>query len=881
MIDGMFQAGTDQALDDQNKRLRVAPPQPPAFSFGDLAKAPFQGIGSGIAKSLAFGAEITGAFGDVLGAYPEAMDGITPLTDEQKQQAEAARRKLIDVGPGYSNDVGDAFRARAKDIMPDPASTHVSAQVVAGLGDFMTQAVGYGLTLGPAGPLALAGDVGFTEADRLKQQGVDLPTRAKAGAVAGAVAGVSVVVPMSGATALTRAAKGVAVGEGGLIGQSLAEKAILKAGGYDQIADTFDPLDPVSLGLGLVPGVLGAKFGHAAPRALPPGAKPITDMGLAERQALKFDDVRLDAYAVQAAQRQGIPPEVLLAVKNAGEKSNSGQTSPKGAQGVMQFMPKTFKEFGKGDATDPINSIDAGAAYLKKLHDAYGDWDAAVAHYNGGGAQAALVRGGARPSIPETAAYLDRVKAYLGKTVDNHATAAVKAQPELVDAARVSQAAAAIESSRLTAADDLPGRDAHVAAVETAADQIARGEPVSVPAPIIEPPRPAPPILDWTAALDSARAAGHRIEWMSPQQYLDLSPEMNANPGKLQRLRDAAASEEPLRELPSLTVEANPDGTGGVIAQEGRHRATLYQEAGVREMPVFLGQTGPKVEMRSFRGQDRDTVYQPRLSPLPRVDSLPALPNLQVGDAASFALRNGERVMIERTVDRASGVSNPNAPAAGPVPSEFIVRDAGGERIGAMSFVEGGTAIDVGIDAAHQRKGIGTLLYDLAEASGAKIPPPLETTSPAALALRASRAARDARAAAPARLAAAVEEVRRVRDQARQPQDTTRAPTAPEAARSETAAPARSATAEAPAGLPAARGTGDAQAALAEPIAQATVDRAAAEVSMLNPDLLVQLDGMDAPARVGDLLAKVKEEAARDATDAQLVQAAVECALRN
>ena len=746
MIDGMFQAGTDQALDDQNKRLRVAPPQPPAFSFGDLAKAPFQGICSGIAKSLAFGAEITGAFGDVLGAYPEAMGSITPLTEQQKQQAEVARRKLIDVGPSYSNDVGDTFRARAKDIMPDPASTHVSAQVVAGLGDFMTQAVGYGLTFGPAGPLALAGDVGFTEADRLKQQGVDLPTRAKAGAVAGAVAGVSVVVPMSGATALSRAAKGVGVGEGGLIGQSLAEKAILKAGGYDQIADTFDPLDPVSLGLGLVPGVLGAKFGHAAPKALPPGAKPITDMGLAERQALKFDDVRLDAYAVQAAQRQGIPPEVLLAVKNAGEKSNSGQTSPAGAQGVMQFMPKTFKEFGKGDATDPINSIDAGAAYLKKLHDSYGDWDAAVAHYNGGGAQAALVRGGARPSIPETAAYLDRVKAYLGKTVDDHAAAAVKAQPELVDAARVSQAAAAIESSRLTAADDLPGRDAHVAAVETAADQIARGEPVSVPAV---------------------------------------------------------------------------------------------------------------------------------------VDSLPALPNLQVGDAASFALRNGERVMIERTVDRASGVSNPNAPAAGPVPSEFIVRDAGGERIGAMSFVEGGTAIDVGIDAAHQRKGIGTLLYDLAEASGAKIPPPLETTSPAALALRASRAARDARAAAPARLAAAVEEVRRVRDQARQPQDTTRAPTAPEAARSETAAPARSATAEAPAGLPAARGTGDAQAALAEPIAQATVDRAAAEVSMLNPDLLVQLDGMDAPARVGDLLAKVKEEAARDATDAQLVQAAVECALRN
>jgi hypothetical protein len=39
------------------------------------------------------------------------------------------------------------------------------------------------------------------------------------------------------------------------------------------------------------------------------------------------------------------------------------------------------------------------------------------------------------------------------------------------------------------------------------------------------------------------------------------------------------------------------------------------------------------------------------------------------------------------------------------------------------------------------------------------------------------------------------------------------------------------------------------------------------------------LDGMEAPVRVGDLLAKVKEEAARDAQFAKLVQVAAECAL--
>ena len=66
-----------------------------------------------------------------------------------------------------------------------------------------------------------------------------------------------------------------------------------------------------------------------------------------------------------------------------------------------------------------------------------------------------------------------------------------------------------------------------------------------------------------------------------------------------------------------------------------------------------------------------------------------------------------------------------------------------------------------------------------------------------------------------------------------------------------------------------------------EAIAQAAIDRAAAEVSTMNPDLMVQMDGMDGPVRVGDLLEAVKKEAADDASVARLVQVAAECALRN
>jgi hypothetical protein len=67
----------------------------------------------------------------------------------------------------------------------------------------------------------------------------------------------------------------------------------------------------------------------------------------------------------------------------------------------------------------------------------------------------------------------------------------------------------------------------------------------------------------------------------------------------------------------------------------------------------------------------------------------------------------------------------------------------------------------------------------------------------------------------------------------------------------------------------------------AEKPAQAAIDRAAAEVSTLNPDMLVQLDGMNEPIRVGDLLEQVKREADEEVRDAKLVEVAATCALRN
>lgn len=45
--------------------------------------------------------------------------------------------------------------------------------------------------------------------------------------------------------------------------------------------------------------------------------------------------------------------------------------------------------------------------------------------------------------------------------------------------------------------------------------------------------------------------------------------------------------------------------------------------------------------------------------------------------------------------------------------------------------------------------------------------------------------------------------------------------------------------------------------------------------------MLVQLEGMDAPRPIAEVMAMVRQEAARDLEDAPLVQAAAECAIRN
>ena len=116
-----------------------------------------------------------------------------------------------------------------------------------------------------------------------------------------------------------------------------------------------------------------------------------------------------DAIA-EASARFGLPEGWVRQVIRAESGGDARAVSPKGAMGLMQLMPATWRqaraELGLGtDPYQPHDNILAGAAYLRSLYDRYGA-PAFLAAYNAGPArlEAYLLRG--RPLPAETRRYV-------------------------------------------------------------------------------------------------------------------------------------------------------------------------------------------------------------------------------------------------------------------------------------------------------------------------------------------------------------------------------------------------------------------------------------------------------------------------------------------
>jgi soluble lytic murein transglycosylase-like protein len=116
----------------------------------------------------------------------------------------------------------------------------------------------------------------------------------------------------------------------------------------------------------------------------------------------------LRELAAAAARRHGLDPDLVMAVVSVESGFRPQALSPKGAQGLMQLMPKTASSLGVADAFDPAQNLDGGARHLGQLLTLYGgDLTRALAAYNAG--EGAVDRHGGVPPYRETRAYVKKV----------------------------------------------------------------------------------------------------------------------------------------------------------------------------------------------------------------------------------------------------------------------------------------------------------------------------------------------------------------------------------------------------------------------------------------------------------------------------------------
>jgi hypothetical protein len=109
-----------------------------------------------------------------------------------------------------------------------------------------------------------------------------------------------------------------------------------------------------------------------------------------------------------AADRYGLPRELVRSVMAAESGFQPAAISPKGAIGLMQLMPGTAQTLGV-DAHDPAQNVDAGARYLRDLLEKYNyGLRHALAAYNAG--PGAVDKYNGVPPYRETIDYIGRIE---------------------------------------------------------------------------------------------------------------------------------------------------------------------------------------------------------------------------------------------------------------------------------------------------------------------------------------------------------------------------------------------------------------------------------------------------------------------------------------
>ena len=125
---------------------------------------------------------------------------------------------------------------------------------------------------------------------------------------------------------------------------------------------------------------------------------------------LRAEPQALDGYIQTAALNHQVDPLLIKAVIKAESNFDSKAVSPKGAQGLMQLMPGTARNFSVANPFDPLQNINGGTKHLRQLLDSYnGDVKLSLAAYNAG-------PGNVKKEIPN----IRETKMYVSNVLENY-----------------------------------------------------------------------------------------------------------------------------------------------------------------------------------------------------------------------------------------------------------------------------------------------------------------------------------------------------------------------------------------------------------------------------------------------------------------------------
>lgn len=138
---------------------------------------------------------------------------------------------------------------------------------------------------------------------------------------------------------------------------------------------------------------------------------------------MKVDENKYDSLLLENSITYNLEFAWLKAQIKQESNFNPTAVSKVGAIGLAQFMPPTWKEWGKGENVfDPEANLDAQARYMKMLFKMFGNMQHALYAYNWGMGNVKKWLANKKKMPKETIQYYERISKYAkeyGAKVEN------------------------------------------------------------------------------------------------------------------------------------------------------------------------------------------------------------------------------------------------------------------------------------------------------------------------------------------------------------------------------------------------------------------------------------------------------------------------------